>query len=268
MRYSLEKYLKFKNVNIEEMFKELNIDINKDDYSFEEIQQISYKLRLPIKNLFAVVSNDSSKIYNVNSFMKAVEEGKLEEVLKSIVGGCVTNVSGRLYFGVAPYRISPYNAFNYDMMLRLIEFLLEHKEIELARRLSSKNIYYKFNSLSKDKFSKEVLIDYLFGDECEKYMLLTDYTYEIYISLDDESKKEFEKYMVEKYEEISKIHNDLLTKEAEIIYEKSSFSYFEQINEKECSYHIYYVDDIYKLFGIDEQKRVEELLKPFILKIC
>ena len=267
MRKSLEKYLKFRNVNADELFNKLNIDINKEDYSFEEIEQISYELRIPIRNLFGVVLRKPSKLYNLSSFMKAVEEERVEEVIKSIVNGSVINVAGIFYFGVTPYRINPLNAFSRNQMLKLIELLLKYSEIELARRLSSQSVYYSFTTLYQDKFSKEVLLNYLFGDEYEKGMLLTEYSKEIYNILDDESKKEFEKHMIETYEEINQIHTELIKQGVDIMYEKKSFSYFEEINEEECIYHIYFIDDIYKAFSAKTQDYIQKLLKELNIKI-
>ena len=266
MRKGLLKFLKARKINEQELFKELNIDINKDDYTLEELNKLALKLRLPIKNLVSIALAKPTKIYSAKSFMKAIDENRVDEVVQTIVDGCVVNAVGKFFFQMGPYRLNPRNEFTRTQMLDIIEFLLVNNEIDLARNLSSKEIYYNFTSLNDDKFSKDVLLEYLIGNEDIVSINLDYYVKDIYMSMDKESKEEFEDIMLEKYKELVKLH-DYLVENNMIHYEKGWFWYEEAIDENESIFNSYSINDIYELFSEKKRNEIIELLSVVSSKL-
>ena len=260
MRKGLLKFLKARKINEQELFQELDIDINKDDYTLEELNKLALKLRLPIKNLVSIALAKPTKIYSAKSFMKAINENRVDEVVQTIVDGCVVNAAGKFFFQMGPYRLNPRNEFTRTQMLNIIEFLLVNNEINLARNLSSKEIYYNFTSLNNDIFSKDVLLEYLIGNEDIVSFNLDYYAKDIYMSMDKESKEEYEDIMLEKYKELVKLH-DYLVENNMIHYEKGWFWYEETIDENESIFNSYSIDDIYKMFSIEKKNKIETLVK-------
>ena len=259
MNKNLKKFLELRGLTIED----LGLDPNKDEFTFEEIFNLSIELQLPFKSLFSTVVRNKT-YYSVKSFERGVLNGEIDKVVNTIVAGYVLNINDKLYYTNTNYRISDKNLVNKEVSDKLLELLLMNNYWLIARMISSKNYYYKFNNIFDERFPENSLINYLLGkyDFDSLSTINLDYYSElIFNGLDFDSQEYVKNILMENYRCLFSAYSYGKSEGENFEIGKNYFAYFIEKTEDEQTYHMHFITDIYKNFSAEEQKEVTEILE-------
>lgn len=250
MKEKLEQLIK----NLGMQLEDLKIDVEKNEYTFNEIFDLALNLKFPIRNLVVTLVNPNIS-YNLKSFEIAIKKAEIEKVKRNILSGYIINVEDKLYFYNRQYNITKKNRLSVETTNALFELLLKNDEWQIARMLSSKGLYYKFQDLNDSK------LKYLLGD-LEKDLLFPDYyTAKIYKELDDKSKEIVKNLLVKNYKRLVEIFENAKKDKLDITVEGDVFTTLKRLSEGKIDYNVYSIDDTYKVFEKEEQKIVKEIIK-------
>ena len=259
MNKNLKQLLKMNNLTMED----LGLDPNTERFTFEEIYNLSMETGLPLKNVFSsVLRNDV--YYSVKAFERGVLNGEIEKVIKTIVSGYVLNVNDKLYFANTNYRLSGKNLIDDEVAYKLLELLLMNNECVLARRLSSKNLFYKFDNIYDERFPEGALLSYLLGEydfESNRTVDLDYYSDYLYNNLEPKSKEEVKSLLMENYKCLVSAYLYGKAEGEKFEIGKNYFAYFIKEDEENQTYYMHFIPDIYKNFSDDEQKEVITILE-------
>ena len=251
MNKRLEKLVNGLKINKDD----LSVDITKDEFTFKEIYALSLELKVSLRDLFSTMVL-SDLFYSAKSLIKGIENGEFDKVKKTILSGYVFNCNDKLYFTNRKYRIVEKDCLPEDVAMKLFELLIKNDEWDMARRLSSKGLYYKFTTLDDKN------IKYLLGDINEDILSPDYYAAEIYKLLDDESKKTVKDLMMMHYVYIVLAYKEAKNEGLKIEFiSENSFTVSKKIGDDEYEYRIYLIDDLYKEFDKESQEIVIRLLK-------
>ena len=259
MNKNLKKLLKVNNLTMED----LGLDPNKEKFTFDEIYNLSIETGLPLKSVFSSVLRNN-EYYSVKAFERGVLNGEIEKVIKTIVSGYVLNVNDKLYFVNTNYRLTEKNLINYEESYKLLELLLINNEWALARRLSSKNFFYKFDNIYDERFPKGALLNYLLGEYDFESNITVDLDYYsdyLFNNLEPKSKEEVKNLLMENYRCLFSAYLYGKAEGEKFEIDKNYFAYFIKEDEENQTYYMHFITDIYKNFSDEEQKEVIRILE-------
>ena len=259
MNKNLKHLLELKGLTMED----LGLDPNKEEFTFEEIFNLSIELQLPFKNLFSTVVRNKT-YYSVKSFERGVLNGEIDKVVNTIVAGYVLNINDKLYYTNTNYRISNKNLVDKEVSDKLLELLLMNNYWLLARMISSKDYYYKFDNAFDERFPKDALINYLLG----KYdfdslctINLDYYSKLVFNNLNLKSKEYMKNILMENYRVLFSAYLYGKAEGENFEMGKNYFAYFIKEDEENQTYYMHFITDIYKNFSDEEQKEVINILE-------
>ena len=254
MNENLEKLIKLRNINIEE----IGLDVNKEEFTIEEIYNLIIKLEMPGKNFFSYLFKKDF-YYTSKSFKQGIIDGEINKVVNTILGGFVLNVNDKLYFVNTTYRVSDKQKLDDEIVKVLFELLLMNGKWEIVRKLSSKTIFYKFNNIFDERFPKGVLEKYLFGDYDfnDLQCIAIDYFFEdVYNQLEDKSKEYIKSQLMENYRVLFSAYLRGKAEGSNFEIGNNYFAYF--YHDK---YYMYFIDKIYLNFTDKEQVEVRNIIE-------
>ena len=259
MNKNLKKLLKMNNLTMED----LGLDPNTEKFTFDEIFNLSIETGLPLKSVFSSVLRNNV-YYSVKEFERGVLNGEIEKVIKTIVSGYVLNVNDKLYFVNTNYRLKEKNVINDETAYKLLELLLLNNKWVLAKSLSSRNFFYKFDNIYDERFPKGALLNYLLGEydfESNMTANLEYYSDYLFNNLEPKSKEEVKSLLMENYRCLLKAYHFGKEKGEKFEIGKNYFAYFIKENEENQTYYMHFISDIYKNFSDEAQKEVIRILE-------
>lgn len=250
------------NQNLERLIKDLKItkndlsvDITKDKFTFDEFYQLSLDMKLSLRELMLTLIKPDI-YYSAISFSNGVLNGDINKVKKTILFGYVVNCNDILYFSNTNYRILEKYKISDDVVIKLFELLIQFNEWDIARKLSSKNLYYKFSSVDN------LNINYLLGDISGDILSPDIYARNIYKNLDEESKKIVRDLMIMHYFYVMLAYKEAKKQGLKVKLEwDSSFFVSKEITENNREYQKYFIDDLYQEFDQESQKIILKIFR-------
>ena len=134
----------------------------------------------------------------------------------------------------------------------------------IARMISSKDYYYKFNNIFDERFPENSLINYLLGkyDFDSLSTINLDYYSElIFNGLDFDSQEYVKNILMEIYRCLFSAYSYGKAEGENFEIGKNYFAYIIEKTEDEQTYHMHFITDINKNFSDEEQKEVTEILE-------
>lgn len=255
----IASFLKIKNISKEELQSKLTFSLDKEAFTLEEICELSYNLDTEISQLFTCLCNQD--IYNtLSSFCDGIKSKDYPRVKRTILAGKLVNVEDKLYFNNRHLRIVHKNALSTEMADMLFKLLLDNNDYVLARMLSSKDLYYKFNKIESESY-----LNYLLGDTNANVLEPDCYAAEIYKALPIEDKKVVEKLLINNYSKLA----DIYTKAVQdgLLIDKTPNLFTVKFNKDDnVRIDFYFIDDVYNSFNEELKAKALEILKPIIEK--
>lgn len=244
MEKFIQRLSENKNLNLKEIQNKLNIDFSKKEYTIEEIQKISKELKVSLRDMFETILHINN-CYSKSSLQRALDNNEVEKVISTVACNHVVNVNGEIYFALKHNRIIEREKLSEEYSMKLLKLLLENGEWELARSLSSKNMFYRFDKLDNNSMK------YLLGESING-MLSPDYFFkEAYSCLNQEYKDKVYELMLNHYKNIVNV-----CKSSEIVEKGDKIIIIKQPSS-DGVYGIY-LDDSYEAF---EDTKKEEIIK-------
>ena len=259
MNKNLKELLEVNNLTMED----LGLDPEKEEFTFEQIFNLSLEIKLPLKRVFSSILRNKT-YYNVREFEKGVLNGEFDKVLNCVIGGYIINVNDRFYFINSTLRVSDKAIVSEEASIKLLELLLINNEWALARSLSSRNFFYKFDNIYDERFPKGALLNYLLGEydfESNMTANLEYYSDYLFNNLEPKSKEEVKSLLMENYRCLLKAYHFGKEKGEKFEIGKNYFAYFIKENEENQTYYMHFITDIYKNFSDEEQKEVITILE-------
>lgn len=259
MNKNLKKLLKVNNLTMED----LGLDPNEEKFTFEEIYNLSIEIKLPLKGVFSSVLRNKT-YHNVREFEKGVLNEEFDKVLNSVIGGYVINVNDKLYFINSTLRVSGRAIVSEEASIKLLELLLLKNEWALARRLSSKNFFYKFDNIYDERFPEGALLNYLLGEYDFESNITVDldcYSDYLFNNLEPKSKEEVKNLLMENYRCLFSAYLYGKAEGEKFEIDKNYFAYFIKDDEENQTYYMHFITNIYKNFSDEEQKEVIKILE-------
>jgi hypothetical protein len=196
------------------------------------------------------------KYYSRISFKKGIDNQEIDDIIYAILNGNVINLNDTIYFRLYQLRLYEKMSIPKDYANKLLKLLLVKGEWDLANRLTSNGLYYKFTDINNDDVSKDTLLKYLFANyDKEGVLLVSKLINNIYPELEEKSQLEVKDMIMKNYVCLKKIHDEALKNNMKVEYEKDAFLWLEADENNNEIYRLYYLDHAYELFD-EENKNI------------
>ena len=237
----------------EELKDNLNIDLTKESYSFKEIYELAQALNQTMNNF--VVSMVRPDIpFSLKAFEREIKNGNISKIKQAINAGYVKVLNDKLYFANRRYLLDDRDVVSKDVVHELFTLLISNKEYDIAKNISTSNLYYKLSKID------DTYLQYLLGKKNDGVFIIDSYVRNIYKDLEAESQSILKSILMDNYKSIFELYRSAKDKGLFIKIVKNSILINVSTRDSTTVYKMYQFDNTYEEFDAEDREFVSNMI--------